>query len=120
MGPLPRPASVQRGAGLEDAGARAGGTVQYSTIQYSTVQYSTVQYTYTTQEGGDTHRARLVLAWLCQHTGTEDPRTWLEAAALETRAGKPLEAAQLLARAEARLKPELREKFAVLRDNAGL
>ena len=61
-----------------------------------------------------------MLAWLCQHTGTEDPRTWLQAAALETRAGKPLEAAQLLARAEARLKPELREKFAVLRDNAGL
>ena len=72
------------------------------------------------QEAGDTHRARLVLAWLCQHSGFEDPRTWLQAAALETRAGKPLEAAQLLARAEASLKPELKEKFAVLRDNAGL
>ena len=44
----------------------------------------------------------------------------MEAARLEIDSGKPLEAATILARAEANLKPELRGKFAILRDKMNL
>lgn len=68
----------------------------------------------------DLGQARSVLASLCDQFGDQDTLCWLEAAKLEIDAGKPLEAAQLLARGEATLNPEVRGKFAVLRDKMGL
>ena len=68
----------------------------------------------------DLGQLRLVLTALCDYHGQEEPRAWLEAAKLETEAGKPLEAAKILARGEARLKPELRDKFAILREEADI
>ena len=68
----------------------------------------------------DLGQLRLVLTSLCDYQGLEEPRAWLEAAKLETEAGKPLEAAKILARGEARLKPELRDKFAILREEANI
>jgi len=72
------------------------------------------------QDQVDTGHSRQVLSILCDQFGKEDPRCWLEAARLEIDSGKPLEAATILARAEANLKPELRGKFAILRDKMNL
>lgn len=68
----------------------------------------------------DLGQLRLVLTSLCDFHGQEEPRAWMEAAKLETEAGKPLEAAKIIARGEARLKPELRDKFAILREAADI
>jgi len=72
------------------------------------------------QDQVDHGHSRQILSTLCDQFGKEDPRCWLEAARLEIDSGKPLEAATILARAEASLKPELRGKFAVLRDKMNL
>ena len=68
----------------------------------------------------DLGQLRLVLTSLCDYHGQEEPQAWMEAAKLETEANKPLEAAKILARGEARLKPDLRDKFAILREEADI
>ena len=72
------------------------------------------------QEEADLSRLREILGLLCRQLGHSQPRAWLEAARLEVRAGKPLEAATILARAEASLGEELRGTFAVMREQMEL
>ena len=71
---------------------------------------------------GETDLARLreILGLLCGQLGHQEPSAWLEAARLEMRAGKPLEAANILARGEASLSQELRGTFAVMREQMEL
>ena len=72
------------------------------------------------QERLDHGQLRSVLATMCTQFGDTDPLCWLEAAKLEIDDGKPLEAAKILARAEASLNNEQRGRFAVLRDKMGV
>ena len=67
-------------------------------------------------EEADTGRLREILGLLCRQLGQQEPRAWLEAARLEMKAGRPLEAATLLARGEASVSQELRGHFAVMRE----
>jgi len=59
---------------------------------------------------------RQVLTLLCNQFGSKDIYCWLEAAKLETEAGHPLEGAKLLARGEGAVAQDMKEKFAVLRE----
>ena len=72
------------------------------------------------EDEADTAQLREILSLLCRQLGHQDPRAWLEAARLEMRAGKPLEAATILARGEASVSEELRANFAVMREQMEL
>ena len=63
---------------------------------------------------------RPVLDSLCDQFGASDPLPWLARVRLEREAGKPLEAATIVCRAEAKLGTELAAKFAILREKEGL
>eukprot|EP00090_Calanus_glacialis_P009595 TRINITY_DN17984_c0_g1_i1.p1 TRINITY_DN17984_c0_g1~~TRINITY_DN17984_c0_g1_i1.p1 ORF type:complete len:572 (-),score=233.17 TRINITY_DN17984_c0_g1_i1:52-1767(-) len=63
---------------------------------------------------------RQVLTLLCDQFGSQDIGCWLEAAKLEVETGHPLEGAKLLARGEGSVGQEMREKFAVLREQMGV
>eukprot|EP00092_Neocalanus_flemingeri_P021500 GFUD01023314.1.p1 GENE.GFUD01023314.1~~GFUD01023314.1.p1 ORF type:complete len:567 (+),score=246.89 GFUD01023314.1:58-1758(+) len=63
---------------------------------------------------------RQVLTLLCDQFGSQDIACWLEAAKLEVETGHPLQGAQVLARGEGKVGQDMREKFAVLREQMGL
>ena len=63
---------------------------------------------------------RQILTLLCNQFGSEDIHCWLEAAKLEIEAGHPIEGAKLLARGEGTVGQEMKEKFAVLREQMGV
>ena len=62
---------------------------------------------------------RQVLTFPCDQFGSQDIGCWLEAAKLEVETGHPLQGAQLLARGEGTVGQEMKEKFAVLREQMG-
>ena len=68
----------------------------------------------------DAPHLRPVLDSLCDQFGASDPLPWLARVRLEREAGKPLEAATIVCRAEAALGTELAAKFAILREKEGL
>ena len=72
------------------------------------------------EDSVDQVQVRSVLETVCAQFGGEDPLCWLEAAKHELDNNKPLEAAQILARAEASLNDDFKQKFAVLRDKMGV
>jgi len=59
---------------------------------------------------------RQILTLLCNQFGSQDIYCWLEAAKLEIDNGHPIEGAKLLARGEGSVGQEMKEKFAVLRE----
>jgi len=64
---------------------------------------------------------RVVLDTLCNQFGSDDPLPWLARLKLEVAAGKALEAAKIVCRAETALSSgDLRQKFALLRDKEGV
>ena len=106
------------GRGVKEAWAVYGGYKDlppYSAaLHYRMVQLEEAEQTV------DTARVREILALLCQQLGDQEPRAWLEAAKLEIRAGKPLQAANILARGELEVTQSLRQSFAVMREEMGL
>jgi len=64
---------------------------------------------------------RVILDTLCDQFGSDDPLPWLARLKLEVAAGKALEAAKIVCRAETALSSgDLRQKFALLRDKEGV
>jgi len=63
---------------------------------------------------------RQILTLLCDQFGSQDIGCWLEAAKLEIEAGHPLDGAKLLARGEGSVGQEMKQKFAVLREQMGV
>jgi len=64
---------------------------------------------------------RVILDTLCDQFGFDDPLPWLARLKLEVAAGKALEAANIVCRAETALSSgDLRQKFTLLRDKEGV